>query len=87
MHSIILGRDEAVEIFQQIDANGNGKSSQIACIKALRQDQALAKQLRLPNNILQEHENHKLFARNYADIDKDQDYVIWLPEIVAYYHA
>ena len=48
MNSIILGRDEAMEIFPQIDANGNGKSSQIKFIKALRQDQALAKRLRLP---------------------------------------
>jgi hypothetical protein len=87
MHSIILGREEPVETFQQIDANGNWEISQIEFIKALRQDQALPKRLRLPNHIRQEHENSKLFARNYADIDKDQDTVIWLPELVAYYHT
>jgi hypothetical protein len=64
-----------VETCQQIDANCNWEISQIEFIKALRQDQALAKRLRLPNHIRQEHENRKLFARNYADIDKDQDNV------------
>lgn len=87
MHSIILGREEAVETFEQIDANGNWEISQIEFIKALRRDQALAKRLRLPNHIRQEHENRKLFARNYADIHKDQDNVIWLPDLVAYYHT
>ena len=72
-----------MEIFKQIDANGNGEISQIEFIKALRQDQALAKRLRLPNHIRQEHESRKLFALNYADIDKDQDNVISLPELVA----
>jgi hypothetical protein len=43
-----LSRAEAVRIFEQIDANGNGEISQIEFIKALRKDTELAKRLGLP---------------------------------------
>ena len=82
-----LTRDETVEIFKQIDANGNGEISQIEFIKALRRDSALASRLGLPSEIRQEDESRKLFALKYADMDKDQNKAISFAEFLAYYHA
>ena len=74
-----------MEIFQQIDANGDGEISQIEFIKALRKDGGLALRLGLPHEIHQEDESRKLFALTYADIDKDQSKSISLEEFLAYY--
>ena len=74
-----------MEIFKQIDANGNGEISQIEFIQALRRDSALADRLGLPNEIRQEDESRKLFALKYADIDKDESKGISLREFLAYY--
>jgi hypothetical protein len=80
-----MSREEAAEIFEQIDANGNGEISQIEFIKALRKDSAIAKRLGLPNEIRQEDESRKLFALKYADLDKDHNKAISLGEFLAYY--
>jgi hypothetical protein len=80
-----LTRDETVEIFKQMDANGNGEISQIEFIKALRRDSALANRLGLPSEIRQEDESRKLFALKYADMDKDQNKAISFEEFLAYY--
>ena len=76
-----------MEIFKQIDANGNGEISQIEFIQALRRDSALANRLGLPNEIRQEDESRKVFAFKYADIDKDQNKALSLGEFLAYYHG
>ena len=75
-----------MEIFKQIDANGNGEISQIEFIQALRRDSALANRLGLPNEIRQEDESRKLFALTHADIDKDRTKSFSLEEFPAYYH-
>ena len=81
-----LRRDDAVEIFQQIDANGDCEISQIEFIKTLRKDGGLPLRLGLPHEIHQEDEIRKLFALTYADIDKDHSKSISLEEeFLAYY--
>jgi len=85
-----LSRDEAVEIFRQIDANGIGEISQIDFIKALQRNSALAKRLGIPNEIRQEDQlfalTFKHTSRTYTfDHDKDQNPAISLEEFVSYY--
>jgi len=80
-----LNREEAVEIFNQIDVNCNGEISQIEFIKALQEDSALAKRLGLPNEIRQEDESRKLFALKYAGADQDQSKAISLGEFLKHF--
>jgi hypothetical protein len=81
----LLSEDEAVNLFQQIDVNGNGEISQIEFIKAIRKDSKLAKCLGLPGEIRQEEESRNLFALKYANIDSDESKSISLAEFVVYY--
>jgi hypothetical protein len=85
-HRLLLSRDEAADVFQQIDAIGNGEISQIESTRALQKSIALARHLDLPNKIHQEDENRKLFALTHADIDKDPTKSISLEEFLSYYH-
>jgi hypothetical protein len=79
-HRLSLSRDEAVDVFQQID-----EISQIESIRAVQKSSALARHLDLPNEIHQEDESRKLFALTH-DIDEDRTKSISLEEFLAYYH-
>ena len=81
----LLSEQEAINLFQQIDVNGNGEISQIEFIKAIRKDAKLAKCLGLPSEIRQEEESRNLFALKYANIDSDESKSISLAEFVVYY--
>jgi|LauGreDrversion2_3_1035106.scaffolds.fasta_scaffold108487_2 hypothetical protein len=57
---VVLSRHEAMKIFREIDADGNGEISQIEYIKALRKNPDLALRLCLPSQIRQEEESRAL---------------------------
>ena len=80
-----MSRHEAEEIFKRIDSNGNGEISQIEFIKALRQNEGLAKRLGLPSQIKQEEDSRRIFQLAYAEIDKDESKTIQIEEFVSFY--
>ena len=80
-----MSRHEAESIFKRIDSNGNGEISQIEFIKALRQNEGLAKRLGLPSQIKQEEDSRRIFQLAYAEIDKDESKTIQIEEFVDFY--
>ena len=78
-------RDEYIEIFRQIDGNGDGQISQIEFIRALRRDSALALKLGLPHVIHQEDESRRLFESTFHELDADNSKTISLSEWLRFY--
>ena len=78
-------RDEYIEIFRQIDGNGDGQISQIEFIRALRRDSALALKLGLPHVIHQEDESRRLFESTFHELDADNSKTISLSEWLHFY--
>ena len=80
-----LSADEALDIFEALDTNGDGEISMIEFIKGLRASPSIAQRLELPTQIQQEDESRDIFQYTFGEIDVDLSKSVSRDEFVGYY--
>eukprot|EP00802_Teleaulax_amphioxeia_P011530 Tamp_11563.p1 GENE.Tamp_11563~~Tamp_11563.p1 ORF type:complete len:486 (+),score=45.95 Tamp_11563:187-1644(+) len=80
-----LSAAEIIEVFQGIDANGDGKISQADFIKALRQNSDMADKMGLSDLAQQEYDARILFQHDTTKTGVDASKNIGVKEFLSYY--
>merc|ERR1719313_1902373 len=73
-------QDEARQVFEALDLNGDGKISRAEFIRTIRSSAEIAKVFDLPTTIRQE-QGREAFERAFQSMDSDGDRYITLEEV------